>query len=111
VGSLENRLARLEANAVGKAAKGTPRYLQRYFKDLANVRRAEAGLEPLPYTEEDREDDRRCLLEVIPAYRASRGWQTEKARSFLDRWEQHVREKLAATQETATTEGSSDGPQ
>jgi hypothetical protein len=98
VGHLERRLERLEGNATGKAGhvpKATPRYLQRYFKALANHRRAEAGLEPLAYTEEDREDDRRCLEEVIPVYRAASGWQTEEARRFLDAWEQHIREKLA----------------
>jgi hypothetical protein len=95
MGGLERRLERLEGNAARHAPKGTPRYLERYFKDLANHRRAEAGLEPLAYTEEDREDDRRCLEEVIPVYRAASGWQTEEARRFLDAWEQHIREKLA----------------
>jgi len=35
-----------------------------------------------PYTPEDREDDRRCLEEVIPKYRANPGWQTEEALRF-----------------------------
>jgi hypothetical protein len=98
--SLRKRLERLEGRASGGARQpgGTPYYLRRYFEEVANIRRAEAGLEPSeanPYTAEDRAADERCLQEVIPAYRASRGWQTEKAQAFCDRWERRIRENLA----------------
>lgn len=96
--SLDKRLQRLEVlEGLGprKPDQGTPYYLQRYFKELANFRRAEAGLDPLPYTPEDLEDDRRCLEDVIPKYRVNPGWQTEEAQRFCDRWEQHIRDNLA----------------
>jgi hypothetical protein len=95
----KHRLERLEGVAARKSGKqaseaGTPYYLQRYFKELANLRRCEAGLEPLPYTPEDLEDDRRCLEETIPIYRASPGWQSEEAQHVLDHWEQHIKDNL-----------------
>jgi hypothetical protein len=97
--SLRGRLERLESLEGRRSDKqrsgGTPYYLQRYFKEIASIRRREAGLEPLPYTPEDLEDDRRCLEEVIPAYRALPGWQTEEGRRFCDQWEQHIRDNLA----------------
>ncbi len=93
MGRLERRLEKLEATAERTSA-GTPYYLQRYFKELANLRRAEAGLDPLPYTPVDLEDDRRCLSEVIPVYRADPGWQTPEAQEMLDGWEQHIRDNL-----------------
>ena len=94
---LDGRLRRLEGLEGRRSGRtgGTPDYLQRYFKELANLRRAEAGLEPLPYTPEDLEDDRVCLEEVIPVYRANPGWQSEEAQRFCDQWEQHIRENLA----------------
>jgi CHASE3 domain sensor protein len=76
----------------------TPRYLERYYKALENHRRVEEGLGPLPYTEEDRRGDARCLAETIPAYRASAGWQTEEARAFLARWGQSVAERVAGSE-------------
>jgi hypothetical protein len=72
--------------------------MERYFHAHENARREIEGREPLPelpYTEEDREDDMRFLEEIIPAYRAGPGWQTEEAQAVLDAWEQHTREKLA----------------
>jgi len=95
----KHRLERLEGVAArrrsrGKQGAGTPYYLQRYFKELANLRRCEAGLEPLPYTPEDLEDDSRCLEETIPIYGASPGWQSEEAQQMLDQWEQHIRDNL-----------------
>jgi hypothetical protein len=96
---LRGRLERLEGVSArgrsrGKQTHSTPYYLQRYFKELANFRRCEAGLDPLPYTPEDLEDDRRCLEETIPAYRASPGWQSEEAQRMLAHWEQHIRDNL-----------------
>jgi hypothetical protein len=93
-------LERLEGVAARRRSRGKPRgagtpyYLQRYFKELANIRRCEAGLEPEPYTPEDLEDDERFLLEALPAYRASPGWQCEEAQQMLDQWEQHIRDNL-----------------
>jgi hypothetical protein len=91
--SLRRRLERLEEQADISEAE-TPRYLERYLKALENIQRAEAGEPPLPYTEEDREDDRRCLDETIPAYRAAPGWQSQEARMLLDRWERDIRARL-----------------
>jgi hypothetical protein len=90
--NLENRLERLEVQS-SRRGKPIPRYLQRYFKALENFDRAKAGLEPLPYTEEDREEDERFLLETLLFYRASPGWQTEEAQHVLDTWERDIREK------------------
>jgi hypothetical protein len=95
--SLDRRVASLEAGndrERGTEAQDTPYYLERYFKELSNLRRSEAGLEPLPYTPQDLEDDRGCLEDTIPRYRESPGWQTEAAKNFLDQWEQHIRENL-----------------
>jgi hypothetical protein len=93
---LDSRIERLERvdRNTRRQGQGTPYYLERYFKELANFRRCQAGLEPLPYTPEDLEDDRRCLEETIPIYRASPGWQSETAKAFLDQWERHIRENL-----------------
>lgn len=91
---LKRTLERLEKRYAAEDEYRTPRYLDRYFKELENIRRREAGLEPLPYTEEDQEDDRRFLVETIPAYRAEPGWQTKEAQALLDAWEQKIREKL-----------------
>ena len=55
------------------------------------------GLVPeddLPYTEEDRENDRRFLGETISAYRAGLGWQTEEAKAVLDYWQQQTLKRL-----------------
>ena len=48
----------------------------------------------LPYTEVDRREDERFLLEMLPAYRARKGWQTEEARDVLDHWERTTVERL-----------------
>jgi hypothetical protein len=48
----------------------------------------------VPYTEEDRENDRRFLEETIPAYRAGPGWQTEEAKAVLDYWQQQTLKRL-----------------
>ncbi len=72
------------------------RVMTRFFHEIGQARRRLAGLVPeddLPYTEEDRENDRR-FLEEISAYRAGPGWQTEEARAVLDYWQQHTEERL-----------------
>lgn len=71
---------------------------ERYFHAFENGRRELQGLEPLPdlpYTEEDREEDRRFLEETIPEYRAGPGWQSEEARDVLDAWQRMIEERLA----------------
>jgi hypothetical protein len=100
--SLHRRLERLEVLASGKAGQSrtTPhkRTWERYFHAHENARRAIEGRESLPelpYTEEDREDDRACLEELIPKYKASPGWQSGEAKDFLDAWEQSIRDNLA----------------
>jgi hypothetical protein len=97
--SLRDRLERLEVLASGKAEPPqTSRAMERYFHAHENARREIEGREPLPdlpYTDEDREDDRRCLAEVIPAYRTSPGYQHGEGKDFLDQWEQETRERLA----------------
>ena len=95
MGSLERRLERLEASkAQGVARFPTPRYLDRYFKELENLERAGLAKLPLPYTEEDRIDDEDTLESTIPAYRAQPGWQTGEAAAFLEEWERALTEKL-----------------
>jgi hypothetical protein len=97
--SLRDRLERLEVLASGKAeSPQTSRTMERLLHLHENARREIEGREPLPdlpYTDEDREDDRRCLAEVIPAYRTSPGYQHGQGKDFLDQWEQETRERLA----------------
>jgi hypothetical protein len=104
---LHRRLERLEA---ARAAEGSGRQAQqeeheerlrrrlmtRFFHEIGQARRRLAGLVPesdLPYTEEDRENDRR-FLEEISAYRERRGWQTEEARAVLNYWQRNTEERL-----------------
>lgn len=94
--SLDRRLDNLERLSAscwaGKWSR--PRDLDRYSRALENIDRLEAGLPPLPYTEEDRRDDERFLQETLPAYRTNPGWQTEEAQGVLDEWERSTRERL-----------------
>jgi hypothetical protein len=96
--SLHKRLERLEAAA--DATMGPPqmsRAMERLLHVIENGRREIEGREllpDLPRTEQDREGDRRFLEETIPAYRESRGWQTEEARAVLDHWQRHTEERL-----------------
>ncbi len=101
MGSIERRLERLESRTTWKrgrhAGSASQRAWERYFHAHENARRELHGLEPMPdleYTEEDREDDRRCLLETIPAYRNSRSGGTEQMSAFLDSWERDLQERL-----------------
>jgi CHASE3 domain sensor protein len=96
VGSIERRLDKLERLAVSRHEdkSGSPRYLEAYFRALENLERKEAGLPPLPYTEEDRKDDEGFLRETLPAYRADPGWQTEQAQRILNEWEKHTMHSL-----------------
>jgi hypothetical protein len=96
MGSLERRLDNLERLA-GSRREGkidSPRSLEAYFRALENLDREKAGLPALPYTEEDRQDDEEFLLETLPSYRASLGWQGEEARHVLDIGEQDTIERL-----------------
>jgi hypothetical protein len=96
--SLHKRLERLEALSSAKAGSTqNSRIWERFFHAQENARREIEGREPLPdlpYTEEDLQDDRRCLEETIPAYRASPGYQSGEGKYFLDEWEKHIRENL-----------------
>jgi hypothetical protein len=96
MGSLERRLGNLERlSASRRTGKGgSPRSLEAYFRALENLDREKAGLPPLPYTEEDRQDDEEFLLETLPAFRASLGWQSEEAQHVLDIWERDTIERL-----------------
>jgi hypothetical protein len=95
---LRERLERLE----GIAGKAEPpkrsRAMERLLHLHENARREIHGLEPLPglpYTKEDREDDKETLEETIPAYRMSPGYQSGEGKAYLDRWERETRERLA----------------
>jgi len=96
MGTIERRVDKLERLAVSRHEdkRGSPRYLEAYFRALENLQREEAGLPPLPYTEEDRQDDEEFLLETLPSYRVSLGWQGEEAQQALDIWERDTIEKL-----------------
>jgi hypothetical protein len=96
MGSLERRLERLERLTESPQAdmSDSPRHLEAYFRALENLEREEAGLPPLPYTEEDRQDDEEFLRETLPFYRGSLGWQTEEAQHVLDIWERDTIERL-----------------
>ena len=102
MGSIDRRLRHLEERVSADAAKrepvsqGTRRELKRYFQAIVDHRREQAGLPVIerPYTEEDRAFDLDTLESIIPAYRRSLGWQSEKAQAFLDDWERQLRENL-----------------
>ena len=94
---LDGRLKRLEESASASKGWRVPRWMERLLYSLESARRELEGRGPLPdlpYTEEDRQDDQEFLLETLPTYRASPGWQTEEAQSALDEWEKHTLEKL-----------------
>jgi hypothetical protein len=91
---LNSRLKRLEERASASKGWRSPRYLDAYFRALDEHERKEAGLPPLPYTEEDRRDDEEFLRETLPVYRASPGWRAKEAQSVLDEWERNTRERL-----------------
>ena len=75
------------------------RLMTKFFHEIGQARRRLAGLVPeddLPYTEEDRENDRKFLEEIF-AYRTRRGWQAEEAKeakAVLDYWQQNTEERL-----------------
>jgi hypothetical protein len=96
MGTIGRRLASLERHSASRRADkgGSPRSLEAYFRALENVNREKSGLSPLPYTEEDRQDDEEFLLETLPVFRASLGWQGEEARHVLDEWERDTIERL-----------------
>jgi hypothetical protein len=65
---LDGRLKHLEERASVSTGSRSPRYeLESYFRALENVEREEAGLLPLPYTDEDRKDDEQFLRETLPS--------------------------------------------
>jgi hypothetical protein len=102
--SLRKQVEELRAVVLKEIQHSTPNpSLERYFRAVENWRREQAGLEPLPYTEEDRKEDEEFLTETLPHYRHNFGWQTEEAQQLLDRWERDIRERLEATD----TEGES----
>jgi hypothetical protein len=91
------RLERLQGPAAHYAEQARSRAMERLLHALENARREMDRREPLPelpYTEEDREDDRRFLEETIPYYRERPGWQTEEARAVLDYWEEQALKRL-----------------
>jgi hypothetical protein len=96
MGSIQRRLDTLERRSASRRADkdNSPRYLEAYVRALENFNREKAGLPPLPYTEEDRQDDEEFLRETLPVYRASPGWQTQEAQSVLDEWEKHTLHSL-----------------
>jgi hypothetical protein len=92
---LNGRLKRLEEQVSANTDSKSPRYqLEGYFRALENLEREEAGLPPLPYSEEDRRGDEVFLRETLPLLRMSLGWQTEEAQHVLDIWEQDTIERL-----------------
>jgi len=95
--SLDRRIEGLE-KLYGERPHGgnkyPPAYMDHYFRELENCRRNEAGLEPLPYTEEDRRHDEAFLRETLPAFRASLGWQRKEARDVLDEFERMTLERI-----------------
>jgi hypothetical protein len=71
---VKDRLRRLqEAPQVPSAETSSRNPLDTYLRDLENLERKKAGLPPLPYTGEDRQDDEEFLLETLPFYRANLG--------------------------------------
>lgn len=96
MGSIERRLDKLErlAKSRHEDESRSPRYLEAYFRALENLQRKEAGLLPLPYTEEDRQDDVEFLRETLAAYRVSLEWQTQEAQRILNEWEKHTMHSL-----------------
>ena len=92
---LNGRLKRLEEHTSANTDSKSPRYeLEGYFRALENLEREEADLPALPYTEVDRREDEEFLVETLPVFRASLGWQTEEAQRVLDIWERDTIERL-----------------
>jgi hypothetical protein len=96
MGSLVRRLDNLErlAGRRHEDKSDISRSLEAYFRALESLDREKAGLPALPYTEADQRDDEEFLLETLPSYRASLGWQGEEARHVLDEWERDTIERL-----------------
>ena len=96
MGRIEHRLQRLErlAESRHEDKSESTRYLEAYFRALENLDREKAGFPTLPYTEDDRRDDEEFLVETLPFFRASLGWQTEEAQRVLDIWERDTIERL-----------------
>src|SRR5215217_8828973 len=96
MGRVGNRLKKLE-EAYSSAGAHTKEddALEAYFRALENFQREKEGLEPLPYSEEDRVQDELFLIEVIPVLRASIGWQSQESQQLLDEWEQEIHKRLS----------------
>jgi hypothetical protein len=94
--SIDRRLDNLERLAQGHRddRSKSSRSLEAYFRALENFDREKAGLPALPYSEADRQDDEEFLLETLPFYRASLGWQGEEAQHALDEWQRDTIERL-----------------
>lgn len=95
MGSMRRRLERLETSGKAPAPENTV-YLDVYFKALENIRRKEAGFEPLPFTEEEeeyqREPDRWFRDEYLPSQREKPDL-SEHARAILEQLEAHTSER------------------
>jgi hypothetical protein len=81
--SLERRLANLERLSASRheGRSDISRSLEAYFRALENLDREKAGLPPLPYTEEDWQDDEEFLLETPPP--TERAWDGKQRRRSM----------------------------
>ncbi len=98
---LEDRLrADAAEDADGRAARLR---VQLYTKTFCNTQRQQEGLEPIPLTPEEAEEDRRgdeeLLRTHIPRLRTSPGWQSEEGQAMLSRWEADIRERQRSYRE------------
>jgi hypothetical protein len=105
MGSLEDRIRRLEASAglarqedADAAEARRRRALDKWLHEYENGRRTLQGLEPLPLPpelEDARADVLHTLRHVIPYYRERGGYRDGDGAEFLRRWEDTALEKLS----------------
>jgi hypothetical protein len=98
--SIEKRLQRLETRSEKTDNRPEEKGywgVTMYLREVENCQRAQEGLLPIPYTEEElrweRFLDEEFLQDGLPRMRASPGWQSIEAQAQLDEWEHEIREK------------------
>ncbi len=95
--SLRKRLQMLEARQVaGQRSYEVPAYLTLYLKELENIQREEAGLDPIPLTPEEEAlsaaGEEWFAEEYIPHLRELGG--SPETLAIIEELEEHAREEM-----------------
>jgi hypothetical protein len=102
VGSLNDRLNRLEAQVTQPQSKSIPIEVRVLLTAIERRRAALRGEEPPPYSSEEQaamhEDDLEIVAGggVVGWLRDSGGWGSPEALAFLAEWEEDARRRVAA---------------